>query len=394
MTNPTSTTRSLQSRGNRLSLSINLIGEQLLFIGSMSYPQAQFAEGDAMAYNRQLVEILGKLCLLVNRTGITLTADHKREFLQRLRETGEAAYAQFFPSEARKRLQQLDAKKQPEGLSPTFMIPSARSLFWELLYAGDPLGDTDAEQFWGFRYPIGRMYMGIEDEDTINLQEGVFSAIHDQLVGARAEIEELGRQIAEICDLLGMQLKLKLLDQTIAADALSPDQLIRIMVSDEFRYGLIHLACHCVNPQDAGVAQAFLRLTAHGQELELRLEKLQSVQSRYHLIHRPLVFLNACESATPGHLLQMLNFPTGMLGFGAGGVIATACAMPDDFASAFAAAFYKRLLDRARRSDDMAATIGEALLETRRYFLEEHNNPLGLAYGLYAVATQQLHLGD
>lgn len=103
-----------------------------------------------------------------------------------------------------------------------------------------------------------------------------------------------------------------------------------------------------------------------------------------------MVFLNACESATPLHLLQSMNFPNSLLNFGAGGVIATVCTIPDNFASAFASIFYKHLLEKT--STSMRANIGEALLETRRYFLQEYNNPLGLAYGLYAVSNQQLRI--
>ena len=73
-----------------------------------------------------------------------------------------------------------------------------------------------------------------------------------------------------------------------------------------------------------------------------------------------------------------MNFPKTFINFGAGGVIATNCTMPDNCAAAFASRFYKQLLGRDL---DQPANIGEALLETRRYFLNVKNNPLGLAYG-------------
>jgi hypothetical protein len=91
-------------------------------------------------------------------------------------------------------------------------------------------------------------------------------------------------------------------------------------------------------------------------------------------------------------VLETLNFPTGILNFGAGGVIATACIMPDNFASAFAREFYRYLW--ASSSPNGLADIGEALLKTRLHFLKKMNNPLGLAYGLYAASDQQLSLAD
>lgn len=68
---------------------------------------------------------------------------------------------------------------------------------------------------------------------------------------------------------------------------------------------------------------------------------------------------------------------------GAGAVIATACPVPDLFAAAFAKHFYTFFL-----SGQM--TIGQALRETRWHFLTKHNNPLGLAYGLYSPANYRL----
>ncbi|MCP4415106.1 MAG: hypothetical protein GY805_00690 [Chloroflexi bacterium] len=80
----------------------------------------------------------------------------------------------------------------------------------------------------------------------------------------------------------------------------------------------------------------------------------------------------------------------------AAGVIATACTIPDKFASAFAMEFYRRLLPKAdsgnQMSQMMLINIGEALMETRLHFLKHYNNPLGLAYGLYAVSNQKLRL--
>jgi hypothetical protein len=42
--------------------------------------------------------------------------------------------------------------------------------------------------------------------------------------------------------------------------------------------------------------------------------------------NQSFVFLNACESATAGYVLQMLGLPSGLLSFGAGRVIAMVCA--------------------------------------------------------------------
>ena len=116
------------------------------------------------------------------------------------------------------------------------------------------------------------------------------------------------------------------------------------------------------------------------------------------------MFLNACESSTPTANFQTITFPTGMLDFGAGSVVATACVVPDRFAAAFAREFYNRLLLLETQQTDqqgqpatsapapLRRNISEALLQTRLYFLDTYDNPLGLAYGLYAVSDQQFNL--
>ena len=49
-------------------------------------------------------------------------------------------------------------------------------------------------------------------------------------------------------------------------------------------------------------------------------------------------------------------------------------------------------LGDARQALDELRAHAEALLETRRYFMEEYNNPLGLAYVLYARKETQVVL--
>jgi hypothetical protein len=69
-------------------------------------------------------------------------------------------------------------------------------------------------------------------------------------------------------------------------------------------------------------------------------------------------------------------------------VLATLCPVPDYFAHAFAAKFYEFLHERLQDTTGVHRRyryLAETLLGTRRYFMEEFNNPLGLAYTLYAM---------
>jgi hypothetical protein len=82
-----------------------------------------------------------------------------------------------------------------------------------------------------------------------------------------------------------------------------------------------------------------------------------------------------------------LSFPRAWINYGAAAVIATLCPVPDDFALAFSRHFYGLVLGGGR-----AGNLAEALLEARRHFMREYNNPLGLAYVLYARKETQVVL--
>jgi CHAT domain-containing protein len=95
----------------------------------------------------------------------------------------------------------------------------------------------------------------------------------------------------------------------------------------------------------------------------------------------PLVILNACRTGNNNPLYTSF-FAGAFLKFGARGVVATECEVPDDFAAEFAEQLYQHLL--AGRS------LGESLLSARQFFLTERNNPSGLLYSLYASPSLRL----
>ena len=96
----------------------------------------------------------------------------------------------------------------------------------------------------------------------------------------------------------------------------------------------------------------------------------------YHLTidSAPLVVMNACET---GNLnpLYTAHFADAFLRYGARGVVATDCVVPDAFAAEFAEALYERLLS--------GKTLGESLLTVRQQFMKQ-GNPAGLIYSMYA----------
>jgi hypothetical protein len=396
------TAKSKSARGNdRRAVQIMIIEGVLtpnLVVDTTPAP-LNFSEGDATSLNRQFIKVLEDLRKDVQRRGVDLR-DYEHNYLERLRDIGKQAYNKVLPCKpepptARLRITEIENYVGQRGLSLTFITPPTYLFFWEMLYAGTLL-DIETNQFWGFRYPIGRAFWQIPITERIQLQSGVFAAVHEGLTSSRQEVSQIENQLEAANKLLGLHLNVRLLEHLLPPENLSVEHLLALFHSEEFDFGIIHLACHAESDEEA--LEAFLSFTAHKDRLKMCLGKLLTWQE-YGFLRRPFVFINACSSATPGHLLRTFSFPTEMLNFGAGGVIATACTIPDNFASAFASELYKRILGNADSSSQNppqppTSNIGEALLATRRYFLEKFNNPLGLAYGLYAVSNQELRFLD
>jgi CHAT domain-containing protein len=123
-------------------------------------------------------------------------------------------------------------------------------------------------------------------------------------------------------------------------------------------------------------AIASLSDESNANEIELETYNFSDVSGSFQC--QPLIFLNACQSAGGmDELRKTFNLPEKFIQHGAAAVIATACPVPDLFAAAFAKKFYEFFIGEKMM-------IGKALCQTRRYFLKEYNNPLGLAYGLYS----------
>ncbi len=343
----------------------------------------RYQTGDARDLNGRLVDVFEDIRIEVQGQGNELAAisDH---YLASLQEIGTQAFA-LLPDGLWDYLESLEQKARGRGISLDFTFP-AGSLLWEMVYTGDPADDEiSPEKFWGFRYPIGHLYWDTEPQGVIQLNHGVFASSHEQLEYSGYELTRIEHKLHETEQRLRRRLVLRRL-----ADARCSNDLLRLFESEDFLYGIVHFACHCTNPLE-GASLATLELKVDDCELEISPGTFQAFASHKHAFNcQPMVFLNACQSATPLHLLQSLDFPSSLLSFGAGGVVATFCTIPDNFASAFAVEFYSRLLDKLMNAASAKASIGEALLETRLHFLREYNNPLGLAYGHYAFSDQQL----
>lgn len=93
-------------------------------------------------------------------------------------------------------------------------------------------------------------------------------------------------------------------------------------------------------------------------------------------LHNPLVFLNGCATGDYGPE-SYVSLIDDFLNAGASGVVGTECPVSENFAEHYATEVFKRLF--------AGEPMGQAMLTVRRELLQQHYNPLGLVYALYAA---------
>ncbi len=151
----------------------------------------------------------------------------------------------------------------------------------------------------------------------------------------------------------------------------SADDLVTQALAPSAADKVLYLYCHA-EASTADPDDATLILTGSQSVTLGELSAFAPIEDM--MASRPLVFIHACES---GQLTP--NFYDGFVPYflakGARGVIGTECKTPGLFASEWAKAFFDELF--------AGMPLGELVLTLRRRFLAEHNNPLGLLYGVH-----------
>lgn len=138
---------------------------------------------------------------------------------------------------------------------------------------------------------------------------------------------------------------------------------------------LAHFACHA-SYEDAAPDLSHV-LLSDDFAITLMDMEVYGIRADSH----PLIVFNACETGNLNPLYTS-HFAAAFLRYGARGVVATECPVPDGFAADFVEQLYTHLL--------AGNQLGESLLAARRYFLEKHGNPSGLLYSLYAPPSIRL----
>jgi hypothetical protein len=301
---------------------------------------------------------------------LQLTTEERDRYLIKLAKWGRRAYQEFFNEDAQKATFQYSPFMKFAPIFVSKLVPFP----WEVLYEGE-YQKGDSEMFWGFRYPIARnLAPGKLPPQEQVLPLDMLFCLHHRLQQAhhqeRPEIEKVVRTLG----------KFYLLQLTKELQRLEDGEAL-VTHLYQTQHNILHFACHCrpcmqYEDEVDALLISLIEDENTAQEIELETYNFSDVSGSFQC--QPLIFLNACQSAGGvDELRKTFNLPEKFIQHGAAAVIATACPVPDLFAAAFAKVFYNFFIGEKMM-------IGKALYKTRRYFLEEYNNPLGLAYGLYS----------
>lgn len=339
-------------------------------------------------FTDRVLDVFWKLERVVKDSqSLDIDPDLCKHQLVQLAKCGRAAYRRFFENDqARKLLTSSFQMMGNEVPAPTFVSVTV-PFPWEVFYEGDHYRDCQPDMFWGLRYTPARI-LTPEVDISQHVMEQALPA--DMLFCLHHRLRQAHQQewpaIQKLILVKGRG-KCRLLTPTQPLTQVADGESL-LEYLDQASHNMVHFACHC-QPSETSIDTLLLSLLKdetcdeEAQVIELGTFTFM-VMAGQQFQRRPLVFLNACQSAGgTDPLRKTLNLPQMFVKRGAGALIATICPVPDLFAAAFARQFYTYFLSGGM-------TIGQALRATRWYFLEKHHNPLGLAYGLYSPAQYRL----
>jgi hypothetical protein len=285
--------------------------------------------------------------------------------LRQLAEVGHAVYRRLFDEEARAVVQAALKSVPPGGLiqvtTKNFAIP------WDLLYDSSLSEPISYERFWGMRYIIHRN-RAFRHRPADGAPSGVHSPKPRVGLLAKRQLRAVAEREIPFFLMLHKQKKIRLVKLRPLDPTMRDAELPVFIKFWKKPFDVAHLACHAVG--ETGSLSAYIELS---DSFRISLQDMES--GHLNIRNLPLVVLNGCQT---GNLdpLHILSIASTFLKEGARGVVATEYAVPDSLAADFTEQLYTYLLS--------GETLAVSLLATRWYLLEQHHNPVGLMYALYA----------
>ena len=254
-------------------------------------------------------------------------------------------------------------------LSDEFFIP------WNLLFDGDYSAvRVDPSSFWGFRHTI----------------EEVPGNTRDNGIEALATVT--GRPLR-----LGLNINVKAINKVLTdaqrsqfqrwkpgvdvLERFTEDEVLDALTQKKPQADFEYFYCHAgvEGTSEGHFDQSYLGLTSASSGLTLESIKFETVGRSFK--ERPIVFLNACDSARmDGRFYD--GFVPKFLAMDARAVIGTDCEVPSLFAAHFGASFIEAFL--------AGGNVGDVLLKMRQEFLTKYQNPLGIIYRVFGNGDVRL----
>ncbi|HLF88159.1 MAG TPA: CHAT domain-containing protein [Anaerolineales bacterium] len=315
--------------------------------------------------------------LHVFQAGIDIPEDARDFALQKLAKAGYLLFDNlFFGPETDTQTQNLGNKLRQMAQSQTLNIQIFSEKFvlpWGILYMADsfiPDQPVIPDRFLGFKHIIEHIPLQQTMGVTTPTMDG--NGLHVGL-SLNKDIEKPEYPI--ITEQLDYWKTIQTQAGVMITEHATRPDLLTALARADLPDNILYFYCHAVSKfinEKGGPDASHLLLTGN-QSVTIEDLKLYTKRTQ-PLPGAPLVFLNACESAELSPLFYD-GFVPYFMQKGARGVIGTECETPALFGVVFAKRFFDEFLNGKR--------LGEVMLDLRREFLNEHNNPLGLLYALY-----------
>jgi len=345
-----------------------------LFAQEMGHPQRvpiEMTPHDLLALNKQLQEEIQAVASDIDEGEPVALEPGTR--VRQLAEAGNYAFKKVFGHHDAmaviQTLLNLSARVSIQVTSQDFFLP------WELLYPSSLDELVAYDNFWGMNHVISRLIVQ-EARPGAFVSPIIPVASRPRLglltYGGLPSVMEKEIPFFEKLDGDGKLALFKL-------RSLDPEKKQEELKEFKGFWGnalnLAHFACHAFY-EDEAPDLSFVLLSDEFP-ISLRDMEVYGITIDGH----PLIIINACETGNLNPLYTS-HFAAAFLRYGARGVVATECAVPDAFAAHFVEQLYAHLLG--------GEPLGESLLATRRHFGETYHNPTGLLYSMYGPPSIRL----
>ena len=237
-------------------------------------------------------------------------------------------------------------------------VKGESQLPWELM------ADSDDEAFLVDNLRISRWFNGYMPASHVYLRNPVFSYT-DRVADAEAEIKAIGQILHP-----GQN----------PAPVVETEELCRRMEQGDF--GVFHFAGHTSHGGSSPGRSLVL-----GENQTFTLDLMENVPEGSLRQARPVVFLNACGSAS-GNTEQTLfdHWAKLFIKRGAGAFIGSLWNIRSSTANKFGVEVYRSV------KDGLATTLGEAIHLARVNSGRDLSDPTRLGYALYGIDSAEIHI--